>query len=283
MSITFENVEYIYGEETPIAYQALKGVNLHVEKGSFTALIGHTGSGKSTLIQHINALLIPSSGKVTIEDFEITHTKKSQLLKPLRKKAGLVFQFPEYQLFEETIEKDITFGPRNFGVSEEEAKQKARECLLRVGLDESYLERSPFELSGGQKRRVAIAGILAMDPDILVLDEPTAGLDPQGAKDMLDLFKDFQKSGKTVIMVSHDMNHVLKYCDHVIVMNKGQVEKHCRVEDLFKERDYLQQLSIDLPLMTDFIDKLNKNGFHIDHAINNMDDLIKEIGGELHE
>ena len=189
MSITFKDVEYIYSQDTPFAYHALKGVNLDIPKGSFTALIGHTGSGKSTLIQHINALLIPTKGEVDIGDVHITNNEKPKVLKPLRKKAGLVFQFPEYQLFEETIEKDIAFGPRNFGMSEEEAKEVARKMLKRVGLDESYLERSPFELSGGQKRRVAIAGILAMDPDILVLDEPTAGLDPQGAKEMLDLFK----------------------------------------------------------------------------------------------
>lgn len=282
MSITFKDVEYIYSQDTPFAYHALKGVNLDIPKGSFTALIGHTGSGKSTLIQHINALLIPTKGEVDIGDVHITSEEKPKVLKPLRKKAGLVFQFPEYQLFEETIERDITFGPRNFGMSEEEAKEVARQTLKRVGLDESYLERSPFELSGGQKRRVAIAGILAMDPDILVLDEPTAGLDPQGAKEMLDLFKDFQNSGKTVVMVSHDMNQVLEYCDHVVVMNHGKVERHCSVDELFSEEEYLSSLSIDLPIMTSFIMKLNKNGFTIDHTIKDIDKLIKAIGGELH-
>lgn len=166
MAITFKNVEYIYGIDTTAPFTALKNVNLDIPDGSFTALIGHTGSGKSTLIQHINALLIPTKGEVDIGDVKITADQKPKVLKPLRKKAGLVFQFPEYQLFEETIEKDITFGPRNFGVSEEDAKKIARDMLKRVGLDDSYLERSPFELSGGQKRRVAIAGILAMDPDI---------------------------------------------------------------------------------------------------------------------
>lgn len=282
MSITFKDVEYIYSQDTPFAYHALKGVNLDIPKGSFTALIGHTGSGKSTLIQHINALLIPTKGEVDIGDVHITSEEKPKVLKPLRKKAGLVFQFPEYQLFEETIERDITFGPRNFGMSEEEAKEVARQTLERVGLDESYLERSPFELSGGQKRRVAIAGILAMDPDILVLDEPTAGLDPQGAKEMLDLFKDFQNSGKTVVMVSHDMNQVLEYCDHVVVMNHGKIERHCSVDELFSEEEYLSSLSIDLPIMTSFIMKLNKNGFTIDHTIKDIDKLIKAIGGELH-
>ena len=222
MAITFKEVEYTYSPDTPFAYHALKGINLNIPKGSFTALIGHTGSGKSTLIQHINGLLIPTQGEVCIDDYIITPNNK-QKLKPLRKKAGLVFQFPEYQLFEETIEKDIIFGPMNFGVDEETAKKIAREMLVKVGLDESYLERSPFELSGGQKRRVAIAGILAMEPDILVLDEPTAGLDPQGTKEMMHLFKDFQQTGKSVIMVTHDMNQVLEYCDHAIVMNHGKI------------------------------------------------------------
>lgn len=283
MSITFKEVEHTYSEDTPFAYHALKGVNLDIKQGSMTALIGHTGSGKSTLIQHINALLLPTAGEIQIDDVLITATDKPQSLKHLRKKAGLVFQFPEYQLFEETILKDIIFGPKNFGVSEEEATQKAKEMLKLVGLDESYLEKSPFDLSGGQKRRVAIAGILAMEPDILILDEPTAGLDPQGAKDMLTLFKKINNQGKTVILVSHDMNQVLEYCDDVIVMNKGQVERHTSVEELFKQTDYLSDLSIDLPIITSFILELNKNGFHIDPSIKDMQVLIDEIGGQLHE
>lgn len=282
MSIEFKKVNYIYGKDTPFAYVALKDISLVIPQGSFTALIGHTGSGKSTLIQHINALLQPTSGEVDIDEFVISANQKPEILKPLRKKAGLVFQFPEYQLFEETIEKDIIFGPMNFGMSEEDAKQRAHKVLDLVGLDETYLDRSPFELSGGQKRRVAIAGILAMEPDILVLDEPTAGLDPQGAKEMLELFKKFQQSGKTVIMVSHDMNHVLKYCDHVVVMNHGEIERHCSVDELFKEREYLESMSIDLPVITDFIQELNMGGFHIDPTIKDIDQLVKEIGGEYH-
>jgi energy-coupling factor transport system ATP-binding protein len=225
-------------------------------------------------------LLLPSNGEIDIDEFVIRAGEKPEVLKPLRKKAGLVFQFPEYQLFEETIEKDIIFGPTNFGMSEEEAKERAVKVLKLVGLDESYLERSPFELSGGQKRRVAIAGILAMEPDILVLDEPTAGLDPQGAKEMLELFKKFQESGKTVIMVSHDMNHVLQYCDHVVVMNHGEVERYCDVDELFSERDYLESMSIDLPVITDFIQELNMGGFHINPSIKDIDELVDAIGGE---
>ncbi|HAV18329.1 energy-coupling factor transporter ATPase [Sharpea azabuensis] len=282
MAITFKEVEYTYSPDTPFAYHALKGINLNIPKGSFTALIGHTGSGKSTLIQHINGLLIPTQGEVCIDDYIITPNNK-QKLKPLRKKAGLVFQFPEYQLFEETIEKDIIFGPMNFGVDEETAKKIAREMLVKVGLDESYLERSPFELSGGQKRRVAIAGILAMEPDILVLDEPTAGLDPQGTKEMMHLFKDFQQTGKSVIMVTHDMNQVLEYCDHAIVMNHGKIEKNCSVTELFNETEYLESLSIDLPIITSFIHQLNQQGFNLPVSIRSVDELIEAIGGELHE
>ena len=282
MAITFKEVEYTYSPDTPFAYHALKGINLNIPKGSFTALIGHTGSGKSTLIQHINGLLIPTQGEVCIDDYIITPNNK-QKLKPLRKKAGLVFQFPEYQLFVETIEKDIIFGPMNFGVDEETAKKIAREMLVKVGLDESYLERSPFELSGGQKRRVAIAGILAMEPDILVLDEPTAGLDPQGTKEMMHLFKDFQQTGKSVIMVTHDMNQVLEYCDHAIVMNHGKIEKNCSVTELFNETEYLESLSIDLPIITSFIHQLNQQGFNLPVSIKSVDELIEAIGGELHE
>ena len=281
MSITFKEVEHIYSENTPFAYHAVKGVNLKITDQSFTAIIGQTGSGKSTLIQHINALLLPTSGSINIDEYLITATDKPSKLKPLRKKAGLVFQFPEYQLFEETIEKDIIFGPMNFGVSEEEAKKIAHNVLKTVGLDESYLNKSPFDLSGGQKRRVAIAGILAMNPDILILDEPTAGLDPQGTNEMMSLFKRINESGKTIILVTHDMNHVLQYCDEVVVMNHGKVEKHDTVTNVFKDSEYLNSLGIDLPIITNFIIKLNNQGFNLDSSINNIEQLIAAIGGEL--
>ena len=281
MSITFKEVEHIYSENTPFAYHALKGVNLKITDQSFTAIIGQTGSGKSTLIQHINALFLPTSGSINIDEYLITATDKPSKLKPLRKKAGLVFQFPEYQLFEETIEKDIIFGPMNFGVSEEEAKKIAHNVLKTVGLEESYLNKSPFDLSGGQKRRVAIAGILAMNPDILILDEPTAGLDPQGTNEMMSLFKRINESGKTIILVTHDMNHVLQYCDEVVVMNHGKVEKHDTVTNVFKDSEYLNSLGIDLPIITNFIIKLNNQGFNLDSSINNIEQLIAAIGGEL--
>lgn len=282
MSIKCKNLGYIYGVDTPFEFHALKNVNLQIEDGSFTAIIGQTGSGKSTLIQHINALLLPTSGEISVDEYTISATQKPDSLKELRKKSGLVFQFPEYQLFEETIEKDIIFGPMNFGVAEDEAKEIAKQSLKMVGLSEDYLDKSPFDLSGGQKRRVAIAGILAMNPDILILDEPTAGLDPQGTKEMMDLFKKINKIGKTVIIVTHDMNHVLQYCDHVIVMNEGKVEKKGTVKEIFQDSNYLNHLGIDLPLITNLIIDLNKKGFHLDTSINNINDLVEAIGGELH-
>lgn len=281
MAITFKQVEYTYSPNTPFSFSALKNVNLNIEKGTFTAIIGHTGSGKSTLIQHLNALLLPTKGTVSIDDITISDENKPTTLKPLRQKVGLVFQFPEYQLFEESIEKDIMFGPINFGVSEEEAKQRAKKALIEVGLDETYLEKSPFDLSGGQKRRVAIAGILVMQPEVLVLDEPTAGLDPQGAKEMMQLFKKLHQNGTTIILVTHDMNHVLNYCDHAVVMNKGTILKSGTVNDIFKEVDILSSLSIELPLITKFIHSLNDKGFRLRLDITSMEELVDEIGGAL--
>ena len=281
MPIRFEKVEHLYNDGSPVSFQALKGIDLDIEDGSMTAIIGHTGSGKSTLIQHINALLLPSSGKVTVQDYVISPTERPAKLKPLRQIAGLVFQFPEYQLFEETIEKDIIFGPMNFGVSEEKAKADAKEALKAVGLDESYLERSPFDLSGGQKRRVAIAGILVMQPEILVLDEPTAGLDPQGATEMMELFQSLNRQGITVLVVTHDMNQVLHYCDHAVVMSEGKIVKKGTVAEIFAEPAYLNELSIQLPTMTQFIYELNQKGFQIDMSINQLDDLIAAIEAQL--
>lgn len=281
MSITFEKVSHVYGEGTPFSFLALKEVTAEIKKGSMTAIIGHTGSGKSTFVQHLNGLLLPTDGTVTVGEYIISADKKPEVMKPLRKKCGLVFQFPEYQLFEETIEKDIIFGPINFGIDENTAKQNAKKALKAVGLDESYLERSPFDLSGGQKRRVAIAGILVMEPEILVLDEPTAGLDPQGAKEMMSLFKNLNQQGTTILLVTHDMNQVLEYCDEAIVMSEGQVVKSGTVQEIFSEPKYLDALSIELPILTQIIHQLNAQGFELDTAITDLEDLAKAIGGEL--
>lgn len=282
MPITFKNVAHTYNEGSPFQYVALKNINLDIPEGKITAIIGETGSGKTTLVQHLNALLLPSEGELQILDEKIMAEEKPKNLKSLRKQVGLVFQFPEYQLFEETIAKDIAFGPKNFGASEEEALAIVKQVMPVVGLDESYMEQSPFDLSGGQKRRVAIAGILAMNPNVLVLDEPTAGLDPQGAKDMMDLFVRMNKEfHKTVLIVTHDMEHVLNYCDEVIVVKKGRIEKQCEVKEFFESLDLLKELRINPPAIIQLRELLIQKGFHIDSSVLNINDLAKAVANEV--
>ncbi len=282
MPIQFEKVSHHYNAGTQFAYVALDEIDLTLKEGKVTAIIGATGSGKTTLVQHLNALLLPTSGKITVLDRVIDSAEKPKKLKELRKKVGLVFQFPEYQLFEETIEKDICFGPKNFGVSEQEAKQRAHEVIRLVGLDESFLQKSPLDLSGGQKRRVAIAGILAMDPDILVLDEPTAGLDPQGAQQMMSLFMNLNKKmNKTVLVVTHDMEHVLNYCDEVVVVRDGKIVTHVSVDEFFKNTSLLNELHILPPSVIRFRDLLNEKGFSLDNSIMDIKSLAKAIAKEV--
>ncbi|HEY8436944.1 MAG TPA: energy-coupling factor transporter ATPase [Haloplasmataceae bacterium] len=248
MGIKFERVNFAYSQGTLREHHALIDINLNIELGSFITIIGHTGSGKSTLIQHMNALLQPQEGTVYILDKAIIGGKKNTGVNRIRQRVGLVFQFPEYQLFEETVEKDVMFGPMNFGVSKQEARQRAREAILMVGLDESILERSPLNLSGGQMRRVAIAGILAMQPDVLVLDEPTAGLDPQGQREMMELFNDLHKKyNKTIVLITHNMNHVLEYAQRVVVMNEGRIAFDGTPFELFSSRSFLEAHQLDLP------------------------------------
>lgn len=282
MPITFQRVTHTYHADSPFSYAALKGIDLEIPLGKVTAIIGETGSGKSTLVQHLNALLLPTEGELHILDKTITAGSKPKHLKELRRQVGLVFQFPEYQLFEETIEKDISFGPKNFGVSAEAAAQRAREVLQVVGLDDSYLQRSPFDLSGGQKRRIAIAGILAMDPDVLVLDEPTAGLDPQGARDMMQLFVDMNKKyGKTVLIVTHDMEHVLQYCEEVVVVQDGRIKKYCDVQSFFETVELLKELNINPPAVIRLREELRKRGFEIERTILDMEKLAAAVAGEV--
>ncbi len=282
MSIIFKDVTHTYSKGTPFSYAALKGVNLKIDTGKVVAIIGETGSGKSTLVQHLNALLWPSEGEITIANRKIIASEKPKNLKPLRKEVGLVFQFPEYQLFEETISKDIAFGPKNFGLSEEEANNKAKTMLHLVGLDDSYLERSPFDLSGGQKRRVAIAGIMAIDPSVLVLDEPTAGLDPQGAKEMMSLFVRLNKEmNKSVLLVTHDMEHVLEYCDEVIVMRDGQVAKHEDVKTFFSSLDLLNELRINPPKVIQLREDLKKGGYQFSDDVLTIEALSKEVARQV--
>ena len=278
MPIRFDHVSFRYSPKTPMEKLALSDVNLEIAEGSFTALVGRTGCGKSTLVQHLNALLNPSEGIVYIDSFVNAAEKKKRDKKtnPLRRNVGLVFQFPEYQLFEETVEKDVAFGPKNFGVDKEEALKRAHEALLRVGLDESFFTRSPFELSGGEKRRVAIAGILAINPKYLVVDEPTAGLDPSGAKEMMDLFEAVHQQGTTLILVTHDMDLVLTYCTDVIVLDHGKVAKVCKPVELFGED--VTQYSLHQPTLYDCAARLERQGFRIDRTkLSDVDDLAKQI------
>lgn len=282
MSITFEKVTYQYNANSPLAYTALLDVDLQLAEHKITAIIGETGSGKSTLVQHLNALLIPTSGSVHVLDYQISADKKNKELKNLRRKVGLVFQFPEYQLFEETIIKDVSFGLKNFGIREEEATIKAREVLELVGIDETYFEKSPFELSGGQKRRVAIAGILAMDPEVLVLDEPTAGLDPQGAQEMMDLFVRLNKSyHKTIFIVTHNMEHVLTYCDHVVFMHQAKVKMNTDTHSFFENKEILQEFHLQPPMVIRLRDELIQRGFAIPTHILDIDELITIIASEV--
>ena len=245
--IKAENVNYIYQQGMPFERQALYDVNIEIEDGSLVALIGHTGSGKSTLIQHFNALVKPTSGKIIINGIDVTAPKAD--LRLVRKTVGLVFQYPEHQLFEETVYKDIAFGPKNMGFSDEEIDKRVRESAALVGLKEKHLTRSPFDLSGGQKRRVAIAGVLAMNPKVLILDEPTAGLDPKGRDEILATIKKLHEENKEmiIIFVSHSMEDVAKTAERVIVMNDGHVEMQGTVAEVFAQAEHLQKIGLNVP------------------------------------
>ena len=260
MGIALENVSFTYQEGTPLASTALSDVSLTIEDGSYTALIGHTGSGKSTILQLLNGLLVPSQGSVRVFDTLITSTSKNKDIRQIRKQVGLVFQFAENQIFEETVLKDVAFGPQNFGVSEEDAEQIAREKLALVGIDESLLNRSPFELSGGQMRRVAIAGILAMEPAVLVLDEPTAGLDPLGRKELMNLFRKLHQSGMTIVLVTHLMDDVAEYANQVYVMEKGRLVKGGKPSDIFQDVVFMEEVQLGVPKITAFCKRLADRG-----------------------
>ena len=265
MDIRFEQVGFTYQPNSPFEQRVLFDIDLAIKEGSYTALVGHTGSGKSTLLQHLNALLKPTSGTVTIGDRVITAETNNKNLKPIRQKVGIVFQFPEAQLFEETVERDIAFGPKNFGVPEEEANRLAAKTLDMVGLDESYLQRSPFDLSGGQMRRVAIAGVLAMEPEVLVLDEPTAGLDPQGRKEMMEMFARLHHENKiTIVLVTHLMDDVADFSDYVYVLEKGTLVKQGTPREVFQEVEWLQAKQLGVPTATAFAQKLVTRGIHFD-------------------
>ncbi|MBE7022084.1 MAG: energy-coupling factor transporter ATPase [Ruminococcaceae bacterium] len=266
MAIEISNLQYIYMEGSPFEKEALKNVTLTIGDGEFVGIIGHTGSGKSTLIQHLNGLLMPTSGSIRINGEDIT--QKGADLKALRQKVGLVFQYPEHQLFEETVYKDIAYGPKNMGLSQEEIDERVREAMNYVGLSEKYLNRSPFELSGGQKRRVAIAGVLAMRPDVLILDEPAAGLDPAGREEILTQIRALYLSRKmTVIFVSHSMEDVARVAGRIIVMNQGSVALDGTPAQVFSQADSLRSMGLDVPQITQLIALLRRRGVAIDSGI----------------
>lgn len=286
MSIKIENISYTYMKETPFEKKALDNINLTIKDGEFVAIIGHTGSGKSTLIQQMNGLLKPDCGKIYIDEKDITEKKVK--LTDIRKKVGLVFQYPEYQLFEETIEKDIAFGPKNLGLDTETINKRVKESMDVVGLNyEEYALQSPFDLSGGQKRRVAIAGILAMKPNVLILDEPTAGLDPKGRDDILGQIKSLHDTmGITIILVSHSMEDVAKLAKRIIVMDMGKCILDGEPCEIFKEIDTLESVGLGVPQVTYIARELRKRGFDISNNIFTVEQLKNELlklhkGGEL--
>ena len=279
MGIILDNVSYTYQEGTPFASAALSDVNLSIEDGSYTAIIGHTGSGKSTILQLLNGLLVPTKGSVRVFDTLITSTSVNKQIRQIRKQVGLVFQFAENQIFEETVLKDVAFGPQNFGVSVEEAENIAREKLALVGIDESLFGRSPFELSGGQMRRVAIAGILAMEPSILVLDEPTAGLDPIGRKELMALFKKLHQDGITIVLVTHLMDDVAEFADQVYVMEKGKLVKGGKPSLVFQNVEFMEKIQLGVPKITRFAQRLVDRGISFEQLPITIEEFKEFING----
>lgn len=256
-----ENLEYLYSVGTPFQTAAIKNVNFSVDKGELIGIIGHTGSGKSTLIQHMNGLLQPHSGSVYLNSKDIWSKENKKNIRQVRFSVGLCFQYPEYQIFEEDVFKEIAYGPKQMGLSESEIKERVYESLNFVGLDENILDKSPFDLSGGQKRRVAIASIIAMKPQILILDEPCAGLDPRGRETILSMIKEYQSStGNTVVIVSHSMEDVAKLCSRVLVMNNGEVAMSGTVSEIYSRGKELREIGLNVPQITEIFLKLKENG-----------------------
>ncbi len=281
--VTFTKVDHIYEPNSPLAKLALSDISLTIDRGSFTAIIGHTGSGKSTLVQHINALIKPTTGTITVAGFEITNETSNKNLKQLRENVGMVFQFPEKQLFDETVIKDVMFGPLNYGKTDDEARQAASSALNLVKIGEQYYEKSPFDLSGGQMRRVAIAGVLAMKPEILILDEPTAGLDPQGHQEIMELVQELNREQNvTIILVTHQMEDVVESANQVVVMESGKIVKDGTVREIFNNPQWLADKQLSLPKAADFASKLGLFG-HNEELPLTVDELAKAIAGKLRE
>ena len=277
MGISLENVSYTYQSGTPFERRALFDMTVTIKDGSYTAFIGHTGSGKSTIMQLLNGLYLPTSGQVKVDDTIINSQSKNKEIKPIRKKVGLVFQFPESQLFAETVLEDIAFGPQNFGVSKEEAEQRALESLRLVGLSDELRDQNPFDLSGGQMRRVAIAGILAMQPDILVLDEPTAGLDPQGRKELMSLFKQLHLSGITIVLVTHLMDDVADYATAVNFMEKGRLVLSGTPKDVFQKVAFLKEKQLGVPKITEFALQLQEKGYSFESLPITIEEFVEVL------
>ena len=277
MGITLENVDYTYQAGTPFEGRALFNINLSITEGSYTAFIGHTGSGKSTIMQLLNGLNVPTKGCVLVDDVKITADSKNKEIESVRKKVGLVSQFPESQLFEETVLKDVAFGPQNFGVSKEEAEDIARDKLAMVGIGQEFFDKNPFELSGGQMRRVAIAGILAMEPDILVLDEPTAGLDPKGRRELMTLFKTLHQNGMTIVLVTHLMDDVANYADHVNILEGGHLVRSGHPKTIFQDVAFMKSKQLGVPKITQFAQDLVDRGLKLENLPITIEEFVEVI------
>lgn len=274
--IKTEGLTHIYGAGTPFERRALDNIDLELCEGEFVGLIGHTGSGKSTLIQHLNGLLKPSSGRVLLDGKDIW--EKDSDIREVRFKVGLVFQYPEYQLFEETVAKDIAFGPRNMGLAEEEIDERVREAAAFVGIDEESLEKSPFELSGGQKRRVAIAGVIAMRPEVLILDEPTAGLDPRGRNEILGRIQEYHRAtNAVVVLVTHSMEEAARYADRIIVLDDNGIHCSGTPAEVFARAGELEEIGLDIPMVTKVFRELKKRGVAVDPAVYTVADGVKAL------
>lgn len=271
-----QNLTYVYGEGTPFKITALDNVNINIPKGEFVAIIGHTGSGKSTLVQHLNGLLKPTGGKIFLDGDNIWQSKSK--IFDTRFRVGLCFQYPEYQLFEETVYKDIAFGPTNMGLSKAEIDERVRNAAKYVGIPDDMLSKSPFDLSGGEKRRVAIAGVISMEPEILILDEPTSGLDPMGREHILALIKNYrEKTGKTVIIVSHSMDDVARFATKVIVMNSSKVEMSGTVDEVFEKASRLREIGLSVPQITEIFIKLREKGYPVSEKIYTVEQGYLEL------
>ncbi len=277
MIVKIENLSYVYNPGTPFEIKALDHINLEIEKGEFIGLIGHTGSGKSTLIQHLNGLIKPTKGKIFIQDIDIT--SKNANLREVRQKVGLVFQYPEHQLFEETVYEDIAFGPKNLGLNKDEVEARVKDAMGFTGLEfERLKDRSPFELSGGQKRRVAIAGVLAMKPEVLILDEPTAGLDPRGRDEILrEIQEIYIKEGTTIILVSHSMEDIAKLVNRIIVMHKGKIKMDGEPKKIFKHSEELESMGLDIPQVTEFMREYKMKGNLVKDDVLTVEEAKKEL------